>query len=266
MQIHDVIKLSNVSTNSERERPWKLPGILPPADGNCLLWVLSTAVFGNDSHHKEIRIRITCELAVNKQKYLSPAYVVKGTCLELMVKRLCHSTTSQGITYTDLKQAFELEVMASATDSKEMGPWQILAAANVLHHQIHSVYPNLGSSVVRREVNRVFYCDTSQSQPDNFPIWVMWTSNREDLENVNPIFWMASRFVPLVNEGETREQNTDDDILNQSFWEAPLPEVGDFIITSFRTGRRLVQYHALLWPETLPGDHSVELIGGEFVV
>ena len=74
----------------------------------------------------------------------------------------------------------------------------------------------------------------------------MWSSNREDLENVNPTFWMASRFVPLVKEGEMREQDTDVDILNQGFCEAPLPKVGDFIITSFRTGRRLVQYHALL--------------------
>ena len=57
--------------------------------------------------------------------------------------------------HRDLKQAYELEVMASATDSKQVGPWQILAAANVLHRQIHSVYPNLGSSVVQREVNSV---------------------------------------------------------------------------------------------------------------
>ena len=290
LQIHDVIKLSNMSTNSERERPWKLPGILLAASGNCLPWVLSTAVFGNDSHHKEICIRITCELAVNKQKYLSPDYVVKGACLELTVKRLCHSTTSQ----RDLKQAYKLEVMASATDSKQVGPWQILAAANVLHRQIRSVYPNLGSSVVQREVNsvlmfyidrytvypnlgssivqrevnRVFYCDhaTSELQPANFPIWIMWSSNREDLENVNPIFWMASPFVPPVKEGEMREQDTDDDILNQGFCEAPLPKVGDFIITSFRIGRRLVQYHALLWPETLPGDDGVELQEREFVV
>ena len=123
-------------------------------------------MFGNDSHHKEICIRITCELAVNKQKYLSPDYVVKGACLELTVKRLYHSTTSQ----RDLKQAYKLEVMASATDSKQVGPWQILAAANVLHRQIHSVYPNLGSSVVQREVkcfnvlHRQIHCVSQSGQ------------------------------------------------------------------------------------------------------
>ena len=90
----------------------------------------------------------------------------------------------------------------------------------------------------------------------------MWSSNREDLENVNPIFWMASRFVPLVKEGEMREQDTDVDILNQGFCEAPLPKVGDFIITSFYIGMRLVQCHVVVLPE----DHSMELQEGEIVV
>ena len=74
---------------------------------------------------------------------------------------------------------------------------------------------------------------------------------------------MASHFVLLVKEGEMKEQDTDDDILNQGFCEAPLPKVGDFIITSFHIGRRLVQYHALV---VSPEDHSVELQEGEFVV
>ena len=60
-----------------------------------------------------------------------------------------------------------------------------------------------------------------------------------------------------------REQDADADILNQGFCEAPQPKVGDFIITSFHIGRRLVQYHALV---VSPEDHSMELQEGEFVV
>ena len=90
----------------------------------------------------------------------------------------------------------------------------------------------------------------------------MRSSNREDLENVNPVFWMASHFVPLVKEGQMREQDTDDDVLKQGFREAPLPKVGDFIIASFHIGRRLVQYHALV---VSPEDHSVELQEGEYL-
>ena len=197
--------------------------------------------------------------------YLSPAYVAKGTCLGGEASVLFYHQSGDFI-HRDLERAYELEVMASATNSKEIGPWQILAAANVLHWRIHSVYPNLGGSVVQREVNRGFYSDhaTSQSQPANFPIWIMWSSNREDLVNVNPVFWMASHFVPLVKEGVMWEQDTDDDILNQGFFEAPLPKVGDFI-TSFHIGRRLVQYHALV---VSPEDHSMELHlqEGEFTV
>ena len=112
-------------------------------------------------------------------------------------------------------------------------------------------------------MNRIFYCDTtSESQPTYFPVWIMWSSNREDLENINQVFWMASHFVPLVTEGQMREQDTDDDILNQGFCEAPLPKVGDFIVTSFDIGRRLVQYHAFV---VLPEDHSM-VLQGEFVV
>ena len=107
-----------------------------------------------DSHHKELRIRITCELAVNRQRYLSPDYVAKGTRLDGEASVLFYHQSGDFI-HRDLERAYELEVMASATNSKEMGPWQILAAANVPHRQIHSVYPNLGGSVVRREVNSV---------------------------------------------------------------------------------------------------------------
>lgn len=92
------------------------------ADGNCLPRALSTAVFGNDSYHKELRIRITCELAVNKQMYLSPAYVAKGTCLDGEASVLFYHQSGDFI-HRDLERAYELEVMASATNSKEMGPW-----------------------------------------------------------------------------------------------------------------------------------------------
>ena len=89
-------------------------------------------MFGNDSHHKELRIRITCELAVTKQRYLSPDYVVKGTRLDGEASVSFYHQSGDFV-HRDLERAYELEVMASATNSKEMGPWQILAAANVLH-------------------------------------------------------------------------------------------------------------------------------------
>ena len=46
--------------------------LLIAADGSCLSLALSSAVYGNDSFHTEIRVRIACELAINKTKYLSP--------------------------------------------------------------------------------------------------------------------------------------------------------------------------------------------------
>ena len=106
------------------------------ADGNCLPRALSTAVFGNDSHHKELWIRITCELAVNKQMYWSAAYVAKDTHVDGEASVLFYHQSGDFV-HRDLEHAYEMDVMASATNSKEMGPWQILAAATVLHWQIH---------------------------------------------------------------------------------------------------------------------------------
>ena len=65
--------------------------LLTAADGSCLSLALSSAVYGNDSFHTEIRVRIPCELAINKTKYLSPDAVSRGTNLDG-----CYCTTCQG--------------------------------------------------------------------------------------------------------------------------------------------------------------------------
>jgi hypothetical protein len=51
-------------------------------DGNCFFRALSIAAFGNDSLHREIHVRISCELAINSQLYTSPDIVAAGTNLE----------------------------------------------------------------------------------------------------------------------------------------------------------------------------------------
>jgi hypothetical protein len=51
------------------------------AYGNCLPRSLSSAVFGTDQHHVELRVRIACELATHKERYLSSEVISNGTSL-----------------------------------------------------------------------------------------------------------------------------------------------------------------------------------------
>lgn len=224
------------------------------ADGNCLPRALSSAVFGSDVFHQELRVRIACELAVNKGTYMSPQTVSNGTALDGETSMNFYHQSGDFIQST-AEEAFEDEAMACAANSKDMGPWQLLAAATILQRCVHSIYPAIGSAVLRREVHRPFLPDR-----DNYhPIFIMWTTTRDDLGEVNPEFWTANHFVPIVKDIH--------DVLNNAFHEPTPPEptppkIGDFVIVTYHVGRRELVYRGLV----IPTPNSIAVREGEFVV
>jgi len=163
----------------------------------------------------------------------------------LMVKHLCYSTTSQAILYIETwNMHMKWTSWHQLQTPRKWGLgrfWQ--QPLFCIDRYTGQQYSPEGGEQCFTVIMQHRVTGSQLSNLDN----VVMSSNRGDLENVNPVFWMASHFVPLVKEGEMREKDTDDDILNQGFCEAPLPKVGDFIITSFHIGRRLVHTMHLLF-------------------
>ena len=57
------------------------PGLVPIStigDGNCFARSVSTALFGNQNHHKQIWICLVFEAVLNKDRYLSNDYLKNG--------------------------------------------------------------------------------------------------------------------------------------------------------------------------------------------
>ena len=221
-------------------------------DGNCLPRALSAAIFKNEHFHVELRVRIVCELAINKNIYLSPDTISKGTDLDG-----CDSTLffhqSGDFPLLNMFEAFKQETMASASNSIDLGPWQMLAAATVLQRTVVSVFPEKGSAEARQELHRPFL-PVSGVGPSTFPVYIMWTSNREDLENVSPDLWLPNHFVPLVLDKDFA------DIHNTAFCEANVPNIGDFVRVVYTVRGKDIVYMAMVIPP-VPG-----LKEGEFFV
>ena len=72
-RVDQVAKLS-----MPQDVPKGLVPISTIGDGNCFAWAISTALFGNQNHHKEIRMWLVFEAVLNKDKYLDNEYLKNG--------------------------------------------------------------------------------------------------------------------------------------------------------------------------------------------
>lgn len=86
-----------------------------------------------------------------------------------------------------------------------MAIWQIHALATVLNTPVYSVYPNLGNTTVRKNLNRLIFPISKTSQN---PVYIMWTSNREDMRQDH---WVPNHFVPLLPKIFPEEEKEDTD-------------------------------------------------------
>ena len=72
-RVDQVAKLS-----MPQDVPKGLVPISTIGNGNCFASAISTALFGNQNHHKEIRMRLVFEAVLNKDKYLDNEYLKNG--------------------------------------------------------------------------------------------------------------------------------------------------------------------------------------------
>ena len=167
-------------------------------DGNCLPRALSRAYSGDERMHLELRARIVTEAIVNKDKYLSDNYMLRGSMYVERDETLCQVYAGYSdfyrnglnLTPSAVENLYMLEVHDCAKAGSYMGLWQLAQAATVLNMPIRSVYPMGCDIVMRRDFDRWFFpLDFTGSTEDGY-ITIMWT----------PIYKEAvpSHFVPLV--------------------------------------------------------------------
>ena len=77
-----------------------------------------------------------------------------------------------------------------------MGMWQILAAANIIQHPIHSVYGDM-RQIVRPDLNRKISCynDTLDSKKLLHIMWTPMSMNSDD----------PCHFIPLLKVARGKE-------------------------------------------------------------
>lgn len=157
--------------------------ITTTGDGNCLPRSISTAVYGNQSRHLEIRIRLLIELVKNKRYYLDENYLGLGTRFR-----------NQGCTFASMyaewsgqhipmqrdnieeiiEMIYNNEVLAMRLNHTYMGLWQMWAASNVLGRPLQTVFPDRGSAKFRPNYHRLLVpIDVSNRKKE--PLHIMWT-------------------------------------------------------------------------------------------
>lgn len=182
------------------------------ADGNCLVRALCIAAFGNDSLHQELRVRISCELAIHSQHYTSPEIVAAGSSLDGRAILEFIKETGDYFAVPTVKLSFECETMNLVQSGKNCGPWHLLGAASVLQCRVLSGYPSFADPAVKEQLTRAFL----PKDEKHFPLKLFWTSNR-DLPQ-NPL-WMANHVVPVVRETTSGNK----------------VQPGDFVVAKYKT-------------------------------
>ena len=103
-------------------------------------------------------------------------------------------STSQ-LSIDQIKAVLQGRIMQVKKRSREMGIWQLAAAANAIGRPVLSVYPHLGWESYQTVNNRMLMPATADPSCAQKPLRIMWTSSRKDM---TPIHWTADHFVPLL--------------------------------------------------------------------
>ena len=132
-------------------------------DGNCFPQALSKALFGNESHHREICLCLVIEGVKNKSHYLDNSHLSLGAThihgRGTFPQQYAMFSGQQFPTCGDLddivESIYDTEMVQIINDGTFMGMWQLWAAANVIGRPIRSVFPECGSYQFRSDFNRL---------------------------------------------------------------------------------------------------------------
>ena len=88
--------------------------------------------------------------------------------------------------------------MGCVRNSKELGPWQLHAAASILQRTVQSDYRLFGSEVYKKEMHGPFFPNPFP-ETANFPVYILRTTKRDDMATpAKPHHWIANHFVSLA--------------------------------------------------------------------
>lgn len=168
-------------------------------DGNCFSRSVSTALYGTENFHQEIRTKIVVESIKNKNHYLDESYLQCGTdfCNDHNTFAEMYATWSGQYVEDDsgfadlVEMIFEREIFDISRTRVHMGMWQMWAACNVIGRPICSVFPERGSNKFRPNFHRMLVpIDVSMRRKQ--PLNIMWTPVVPN-GNIN-------HFVPLLRK------------------------------------------------------------------
>lgn len=169
--------------------PSDISGLLPVeiyGDGNCLPRCGSLFAFEHQRYHTEIRARVTIELALNEDFYISSS-------TEESMKKLPE---------IEIRDIFRQDACSAPKAGKYMGLWALHALSTVLGKPLQSVYPQLENSVLRPDYHRQLK-PRQPRQPDEthsvgdsaFIPAVMWTRIGTSPPDVS---WLPNHFVACL--------------------------------------------------------------------
>ena len=167
---------------------------------NCLARVGSMMMYGSESHHMEVRLRIACEMILYRDLYLQENHLSKdlptNQCLTpAMVAQFSDSYTGQNLDADGVKGIYLNEIQQVLKPCEYMGTWQLFALASVLKMPLFSAYPKRGNPVVRRHLRRVIMPRRELGdQNAKLPI-VMWSSCRMDMTEEH---WVPNHFTTVL--------------------------------------------------------------------
>ncbi|GFR62951.1 vertnin [Elysia marginata] len=162
------------------------------ADGNCLPACGSVYAFGEDINPELVRLHIIQELVTYQEYYLDKKNLVKGYCHPSKPNEMKKSYAMYSVyfipnqTLSDevIKDIYQKEVLALCKNKSYMRIGQIFALTSVLKMRIRNVYPDKGSPMVRKHLNRKFIPKVQVSEAEGM---IMWTSTRHDNSSMSAI-------------------------------------------------------------------------------
>ena len=204
LQSRTVVDVSGtIDSGALKIKPESAPATLYPvqtgADGNCLPRAVSLLVFGDETHHLEVRCRIVSELVQNFDCYVQGKGMAEheAGCQKvaalLAVLAEDGGLTVESATTEDIETMLRAEIMQVRWLKSHMGLWQLAACANICETSVQSVYPQKGWEVYRDLNNRLLQPRIQHAQVSC--LHIMWTTNRQDLPEAH---WTANHFVPLL--------------------------------------------------------------------
>ena len=177
-------------------------------DGSCFFNALSMAVYGDQTHAEEMRVRIVIEGVKNIDDYVDADYLGRGyDCPDhqanksLVVMYCDYSSNGADVTINeDLERAsYKSNLFDIRLSNNWCGIWQFHHAASVLKRPLHSIYPVMNAQTpwfqnMRTDFNRLILPRESNDL-ENEPVHIMWSSTGAKAASYN-------HFVLVVQQND----------------------------------------------------------------